>query len=212
MDMERRNSLGGARNMTLALITFAIASITSAVAGVTIKQVVTNPPHKQFQADGNIFAYLEPLPYKIIRTGHEIVIPQGFVTDFASVPLAAQSVLPQLGPHAMAAVLHDYLYWDQSCTREQADLLFYEAMTEYGVAGWRRSVAYWAVRWRGGTAWSANAAERSAGQPRIIPAKYLDIPPNARWADYRAYLIKEGVKAEPFPATPVAPAYCTLPS
>ena len=196
----------------LLIVAAMAASISAASAGITIKQVVTNPPHKQFQADGNIFAYLEPLPYKIIRTGYEIVIPQGFVTDFASVPLAAQSVLPQLGPHSMAAVLHDYLYWDQSCTREQADLLFYEAMTEYGVSAWRRSVAYWAVRWRGGTAWSENAAERKAGQPRIIPAKYLNIPPNARWADYRAYLVKEGVQAEPFPAAPAAPAYCTLPS
>lgn len=192
--------------------TVAIAlSITGATAGMTIKQAVTNPPHKMFQADGNIFAYLEPQPYEIIRTGRTVVIPQGFVTDFASVPLAAQSVLPQLGPHAMAAVLHDFLYWDQSCTREQADLLFYEAMTEYGVTNWRRSIAYWAVRLRGGGAWTTNAAERKAGAPRIIPDKYLTIPANARWDEYRAFLIKEGVKAEPFPTAQNAPAYCSLP-
>jgi len=30
-------------------------------------------------------------------------------------------------------------------------------------------------------------------------------PPNARWADYRAFLIKSGIKADLLPATPGAP-------
>lgn len=198
--------------VTLAMAGVFTASFGVAWAGITTKQVITNPPHRAFQADGNIFAYLEPMPYKIIRTNQIVPIPAGFVTDFASVPLAAQSVLPQLGPHSMPAVLHDFLYWDQSCTREQADLLFYEAMTEYGVSSWRRSIAYWAVHWRGAAAWNGNAAERKAGQPKIIPAKYLDIPANAHWYEYRAYLVKEGVKADPAPDPAVRPAYCTLPA
>jgi len=195
---------------TACLIAAMSAGTVAAHAQITVKQVVTNPPHRAFQADGNIFAYLEPMPYNIIRTGQVVPIPAGFVTDFASVPLAAQSVLPQLGAHSMAAVLHDYLYWDQSCTRDQADLLFYEAMTEYGVASWRKSIAYWAVRWRGQAAWDSNAAERKAGQPKIIPAKYLDIPANTHWADYRAYLVQEGVKADPIPSPAIPPTYCVL--
>jgi hypothetical protein len=197
--------------LALAIAALVPISIQNAAAEYTAKQVITNPPNKQFQADGNIFAYLEEMPYRIERTGHLVRIPSGFVTDFASVPQLAQAVLPQLGPHSMAAVLHDFLYWDQSCTREQADLLFYEAMTEYGVTRWRRSLAYWAVRWRGQDVWDTNSKERKSGLPRIIPAKYLEIPPNSRWDDYRKYLTKEGVTAEPFPDPPAPqPSYCAL--
>ena len=110
----------------------------------------------------------------------------------------------------MAAMLHDFLYWDQSCTREQADLLLYEAMSENGVSAWRKSLVYWALYIRGEKAWNDNAAERSQGKPRIIPPKYLPIPPNTRWPDYRDYLSKEGVPVDSHNPSDPRPAYCTL--
>ena len=164
-----------------------------------------------FQGDGDEFVYKTDLPYQIEITGRVVPIPGGFVTDYASVPEGARMVLSQIGKHSMAAVLHDFLYWDQSCTREEADLLFYEAMTENSVSGWRKSIAYWALRWFGGAAWNSNQEERKQRKPRIVPAKYFPIPPNTRWADFRAYLISEGITADlpQSPPTP-PPAYCGL--
>jgi len=51
-------------------------------------------------------------------------VPAGFVTDFASTPRALWSVIPPTGRYQLAAVVHDFLYWDQGCTREQADTVF----------------------------------------------------------------------------------------
>ena len=79
-----------------------------------------NPEFVLFQADGNIFVLVEELRYKIERTGQRIIVPAGFVTDFASVPQVAQSIISVLGKHSVPAVVHDYLYWVQTCTREQA--------------------------------------------------------------------------------------------
>jgi hypothetical protein len=61
-----------------------------------------------------------------------ITVPDGFESDFASVPWAARRLVPSFGPWAKAAVLHDYLYVtrgeDGKWTRKQADDMFLEAM------------------------------------------------------------------------------------
>lgn len=58
-----------------------------------------------------------------------IVIPTGFVTDFASVPRALWNLLPPTGRYTRAAVIHDFLYRTPGlCTRAQADAVLYEAM------------------------------------------------------------------------------------
>ena len=42
-------------------------------------------------------------------------------------------------PYTRAAVIHDYLYWAQPCTREQSDNLLMIAMKESGVSWFRRT-------------------------------------------------------------------------
>ena len=66
----------------------------------------------------------EPLPTRIGRSSEIITIPKGFVTDLTSIPRFFWSAFPKSGPYMSAAILHDYLYWDQRCTREQADRIF----------------------------------------------------------------------------------------
>jgi hypothetical protein len=82
-----------------------------------------------------------------ILKDQRIEIPEGFVTDFASIPRFLWFMVPPFGRHAPAAVIHDFLYASgQSGARKYADFLFREAMKELGVPLLRRSMMYMAVR------------------------------------------------------------------
>lgn len=82
-----------------------------------------------------------------------ICVPTGFVTDLASVPRILWSILPPLGEYSKAAIIHDYMYHKKSYSRKRADEIFREAMAVLGVAKWRRTVMYLAVRMFGGNSW-----------------------------------------------------------
>lgn len=86
-----------------------------------------------------------------------ITVPTGFTTDGASIPRCFWNVLGPYGPYFKAAVIHDWLYsWKSkergvSCTREQADLIFKEAMYNIGVGWVSREIIYRAVQMFGGS-------------------------------------------------------------
>lgn len=85
---------------------------------------------------------LEPLTWR------GFAVPAGFVTDFASSPRWAWPIVPPTGRHAWPCVLHDWWYrggkpW---MTREEADALFLEALTDAGVTRWKRELMFLAVR------------------------------------------------------------------
>ncbi len=82
-----------------------------------------------------------------------IVVPKGFITDFASVPWPANMLIPLSGNHNMAAVVHDYLYCVQTRTRLESDKIFLEALTVLGVNWFKRQIMYRAVRIGGGRPW-----------------------------------------------------------
>ena len=67
--------------------------------------------------DGQDSMLTENLQYRVLQTTFVIVVPAGFVTDFASTPRALWSVIPPTGRYQLAAVVHDFLYWDQACAR-----------------------------------------------------------------------------------------------
>lgn len=93
------------------------------------------------------YAYMHPIYDKNVV----VEVPQGFVTDFASIPRAFHWFLHPFGGHAPAAVLHDYLYAiGQKKARALADKLFLNAMKEAGVPAFRRSLMYRMVRTFGG--------------------------------------------------------------
>lgn len=80
-----------------------------------------------------------------------VEVPEGFVTDFASIPSFFHFLVQPFGRHAPAAVLHDYLYAiGQKKARPIADRLFLNAMREAGVGALRRSLMYRMVRFFGG--------------------------------------------------------------
>lgn len=87
-----------------------------------------------------IFRVIERFTYQCIdgKTGYYIDVPEGFETDFATVPRIFWSIFPPVGEYATAAVLHDYMY-RQKCKfdRAVADAIFYQAMKDFGVPKWK---------------------------------------------------------------------------
>jgi hypothetical protein len=71
----------------------------------------------------------------------EIIVPVGFVTDFASVPRPFWSFLPPYGPWTRAAIVHDFLWrkiWTgdphpHAPTTEAAAMIFYLCLKDTGV-------------------------------------------------------------------------------
>lgn len=167
------------------------------------------PPAPLIRAfgDNNYFIVSEDMRYVIGTTKEQIVIPTGFVTDFASIPQSLWSFgLSPHGQYSRAALVHDYLYWSQGCKREQADRLLVIAMKESKVGAFDEWVIYKGVDLGGKGSWDTNWRERDAGLPRVVPTKFLHPEdPNVDWPAYRDNLVKEGVKD---PSFPLNPSYC----
>ena len=172
----------------------------------TAQQPIAPVPMTPF-GDGRDSMLTVNLKYQVLQTTFVVVVPAGFVTDFASTPRALWSVIPPTGRYQLAAVVHDFLYWDQACEREQADAIFRVAMAESNVKPFERDLMWQAVRRFGLSAWNDNAVAKQVGKPRIVPAAYMNIPPLVTWSDYQVQLMMQGIKPEPTSPTP--PLYCT---
>lgn len=85
-----------------------------------------------------------------------IVVPAGFVTDFASIPRGLWNLFPPTGKYGPAAVIHDFLYRDTKFDRELCDQVFEEAMEVLKVNFFARKIIYRAVRMFGGYARKGN--------------------------------------------------------
>jgi hypothetical protein len=157
--------------------------------------------------DNDYWIVAEDMTWTIGNTTDKIVVPKGFVTDFASIPLGLWSLgLSPQGKYSRAAVIHDYLYWSQTCTRSQADRLLVIAMKESNVGWFDENAIYTGVDLGGGGPWSSNMEERRAGLPKIVPENYLrPADPNVTWDNYRQRLVAAGVKDPNFPT---GASYC----
>lgn len=99
---------------------------------------------------------------------NNVTVPDGFVTDFASIPRPFWIVLPKWGKYGYAAVIHDWLNWDQTNSREYADTVLLQGMRVSDVAPIVQTIIYKAVRLFGSLAWYRNQADREEGYNRII--------------------------------------------
>jgi hypothetical protein len=99
---------------------------------------------------------LSPLVYRSDIAG-QIEVPQGYVTDFASVPRLPMVYLLAGDTAHEAAVIHDWLYALGTVARSVADDVFREAAAASGVAWWRRWMLWLGVRVGGSAAYMGAA-------------------------------------------------------
>ncbi len=105
--------------------------------------------------DGKTWIILSDFGYEIGEegSGDIINVPIGTYTDFASIPRPLWAIFPRWGKYGNAAVIHDWMYWNQSRSRKEADDIFLEGMGVLEVPNWKRYTIYYAVRWFGWLAW-----------------------------------------------------------
>jgi len=119
----------------------------------------------QFYRGKNEAVLLDELIYEHKKLG-TIVVPRGFVTDFASVPNFLQSLVQSVGILRDAAVLHDFLYknhgffrWSGNeiiivkLSKSKCDLIFFQAMKSTNVPAIKRQMAYAGVAVGGFNSW-----------------------------------------------------------
>ncbi len=91
----------------------------------------TRPPLLSPFGDGTQWIVWEDIEFRAElndKSTATIRVPRGFVTDLASTPKEIWSIYPPFGKYLAASILHDYLYWRQSCQRDEADKIFYQTM------------------------------------------------------------------------------------
>jgi hypothetical protein len=194
--------LGSRKPIRSRLWAIFMTSVLLAACQIIPPQVV-----KSFSDDHDSML-VEDLKYVIGNSGLSITVPKGFVTDFASIPQFLWSLgLSPHGRYSKAAIVHDYLYWSQGCTKKQSDNILLIAMKESGVSQIEEIAIYDGVSAGGGSSWESNRNQKKMKLPRIIPTEYWNFPADATWKDYREYLVAKKVTDPSFPKNP---PYCQL--
>ena len=189
--------------MSIAVRLFGVLLAASLSACTAIRP--SQPPLLSPFGDGTQWVVWEDLDFQVElndKSKTTIRVPRGFVTDLASTPPEVWSFYPPFGRYLSASILHDYLYWRQTCKREEADKIFAQTMKDAGVPQQDQSRFYVVLRKAGEKAWSNNATEVKQGLVRVLPPEFLDLSsgkrsPNDSWKDVRAGLLKEGIKERP---------------
>lgn len=177
------------RRAGAALALAAVLALTGcrSVAPPTDRSAPTDRPVLTPFADAADWMLWAPL--RVAIGGQELTVPAGFVTDFASVPSALRGLVSPAGPHLVPSIVHDYLYWNQTCSRDQADRIFALALEGAGVGAVQREVLSQGVRTPlGRRAWRDNARDRDEGRPRIVPPGAPPPDPSETWSAYRLRL------------------------
>ena len=131
--------------------------------------------------------------YKDKGKNCRIEVPPKFMTDYASIPSILWWFGKPWGKHGMAAVIHDWLYWEQEIPgwdnfeRKHADDIFHKCMLESHVNKHRARFMYWAVKYCGKGAWNGNKTKRDKGWNRVAlrwPKKASNIPKDLQVAEH----------------------------
>ncbi len=140
---------------------FKTAGKGSIVAGPAEPLAVSVNHREELERDGRTtVVVLNPFSYFHEGTRRTIVVPPAYVTDFASMPRIARWIIPPFGRHAIAAVVHDWLYSvGQPSLRAEADDIFRDALMELKVEAARVQAMHAAVRAFGGKAYDRAARD-----------------------------------------------------
>ena len=112
-----------------------------------------------------------------------VTVPKGFVTDLASIPPIFYSFLRPDGEYAYAAIIHDYLYWEQNVSIDTANSTLKAAMQDLKVDPFKVEAIYSAVSWGGQKYWDQNKKMKEQGERRYLQ----QFPPTAAvsWEDWK---------------------------
>jgi Protein of unknown function (DUF1353) len=135
-----------------------------------------------------MYFLLKPISWKPsnsqARAYQRVQVPAGFVTDLASIPWPLWSTgLRPDGQYAIAAVIHDYLYWTQARKRSEADDILKMGMQDLRVGVATMGAIYAGVRVGGQPAWDANTILKSKGDKRLLK-RYPDTA-TITWAEWK---------------------------
>jgi hypothetical protein len=116
-------------------------------------------------------------------TYQPVRVPIGFVTDFASIPRIFWSLLRPDGTYSYAAIIHDFLYWEQYLSRDVSDSILKLCMEDFKIEAAVVNSIYTGVRLGGGFAWAENAKRKAAGERHVI--RRFPSDPRVRWTDWK---------------------------
>ena len=184
----------------LAELMARVSASTAGVPASSARFQIERPPAPFVRAfaDGTNWMLQSPLIHEVRKNSpYLLIVPRGFVTDFVSIPKPLQllrGLLPTTERYGTAALVHDYLYWSQDCTREQADNIMAIAMVDAGVPMLERRVIHEGVKQFGQAGWDENKKARQAGLIRTVGPPHDQVPPAGTWAEYQEWLRTIGAK------------------
>lgn len=151
-----------------------ILAILATISLIVASCSITRPTITQLNQEPAIFMVAHPLTFKPNGTDAQIQVPMGFVTDLASIPKA---LWWWEAPHERTlapAILHDYLYWVQTCSKDEADAVMYLAMKEVGMEGLDIKAIYAGIRTPiANSSWNNNTVAREKnGEMRLFKEDY----------------------------------------
>ena len=117
----------------------------------------------------------DPLTMTFADGAPAITVPAGFITELASVPKRLHWWGGKTEASMAPAVIHDYLYWYQPCTQDEADAVMYFAMRALGANNANAAAAYRAVNSGGSAEFKKNTDMRRSGDMRTLTAQYTNI-------------------------------------
>lgn len=166
------------------------ANLSSANPAITRAPFDIPPaPFLQPFADGEDWMLQSPMVFTAGKNNSlTVIVPRGFVTDYASIPRALRLLFPRNGDYGNAAIVHDYLYWRQDCTRAQSDNIMAIGMKEAGVPTATLRAVHVGVRLGGQGGWDNNRRNRDSGLIRTVGAPFDQVPPGVNWSRYREWL------------------------
>lgn len=134
-----------------------------------------------------IWILLEPITWKPSNSSQAslapITVPKYFVTDLASIPRIFWALMPRDDVYAYPAIVHDYLYWTQTCSKREADQIFEFCMVDLEVPKLQVKLIKAAVQALGDGAWEENRNLKSKGEKRIL--RSLPSSARAKWRDWK---------------------------
>lgn len=160
-------------------------------------EVVFTAPLQMEALDGGRREFELDRDFSATVNGTPLVIPAGFITDFASVPRLFQNVVENDDPDILKpSVIHDFLYSRHGLawlgvapfTRAQCDAILRAGMAARGAPAWRQWAVWSAVRIGGWAPWDGYLKAGAALGPHLMTGAALlgESPRSGRWRAVRA--------------------------